>query len=85
MSKQSILCLFAVCFSVQISAQPVTTDEQPQPKMRAIDRDWEYFKAVPCERINKEVFHSRSEELLLAKRKSQCVNRYKAFLPKPLS
>ena len=56
----------------------------PPPKMRAVDRDWEYFKAVPCKRIKSEVFHSRSEEILIAKRKSQCKNQYNAFFTKPV-
>lgn len=53
-------------------------------KMRPVDRDWLYFKSVSCDDINRVVFHSRSEEILLAKRKSQCINKYKAFLPEPV-
>lgn len=65
----------------EVPVQP----EGLQPKMRPIDRDWSYFKTIPCERIKKEVFHSRSEELLLAQRKSQCINKYKAFLSQPVN
>lgn len=58
-----------------------------KPTMRPVDRDWQYFKAVPCEEVDKLVFHSRSEEIYVAKRKSQCkkqlMNQYKAFLPEP--
>ncbi|WP_339668053.1 hypothetical protein [Dasania marina] len=76
----------ALCFVINASwAQQPNEATEFQPKMRVIDRDWQYFKSVPCERIDKEIFHSRSEELLLVQRKSQCINRYKAFLPKPLS
>ncbi len=52
-----------------------------QPSMRAVDRDWDYFESIPCGQLAKQVFHSASEEKLLAKRKSQCLQRYKAFMP----
>ena len=55
-----------------------------QPKMRPVDRSWEYFKKVPCEEVKHLVFHSRSEEILVAKRKSQCTNKYDAFFSKPV-
>lgn len=74
-----------------ISAAPVLADQQRPsieqsggPKMRKVDRDWEYFKSVHCDNLDKIVFHSRSEEILLAKRKAQCVDKYKAFLSKPI-
>ena len=58
--------------------------QQVKPKMHVVDRDWEYFKAISCSLINDVKFHSRSEEILVAKRKSQCVNKYEAFLPRPI-
>lgn len=58
--------------------------EHLEPKMRAVDREWDYFKQVHCDDIGRVVFHSRSEEILLAKRKSQCMSKYKAFLPNPV-
>ena len=54
------------------------------PKMRVVDRDGSYFKKVPCESIHKIKFCSRSEEVWLAKRKSQCKNKYNAFMSKPV-
>jgi hypothetical protein len=62
----------------------VANDEQPQPKMREMDRDWDYFKTVPCAEIDTLKFHSRSEEMMIAKRKGQCLDRYKAFFSKPI-
>ena len=83
------LIAFMVLLSVPALAQNQSSDGEtvrlsPAPKMRPIDRDWEYFKQVACERINDEVFHSRSEEMLLAKRKAQCSDKYKAFFNQPL-
>ncbi|ARN75866.1 hypothetical protein [Oceanicoccus sagamiensis] len=62
----------------------IDKQDEPKPSMRVVDRDWSYFKSIPCEQVNKLVFHSRSEEILLAKRKRQCVEQYKAFLPVPI-
>ncbi len=70
--------------TVQSSAQQSAETELRQPKMRPVDRDWAYFKSISCNDISRVVFHSRSEEMLLAKRKSQCLNKYKAFLPVPV-
>jgi hypothetical protein len=60
-------------------------EEKLEPSMRAVDREWDYFKAIPCEKVNEIVFHSRTEEKLLARRKQQCVDKYKAFLPTPIN
>ena len=70
-------------FSLEDDA-PAGQSQSLKPTMRAVDRDWDYFKAVNCEDIAHIVFHSRSEELLLAKRKAQCLDKYKAFLPVPV-
>jgi hypothetical protein len=59
-------------------------DPGEQPTMRVVDRDWSYFKTVPCDRLSELTAHSRSEEILIAKRKNQCLNKYKAFLPQPI-
>lgn len=77
-----LLAMFVNNVFAQIETKPAETEFKPQ--MRAIDRNWSYFKSVPCDRVDKEVFHSRSEEILLAQRKSQCIDAYKAFLSKPL-
>ena len=86
--KLLIPFIFVVMFfsSGVVQSMPSTSehDGAVTPKMRPVDRDWDYFKAVPCSELEKIVFHSRSEEMLLAKRKSQCVNKYKAFLPVPV-
>ncbi|MEE8059937.1 MAG: hypothetical protein V3T17_19220 [Pseudomonadales bacterium] len=73
-------------FSQQLTQADQFTkgEERTLPTMRAVDRDWAYFKSVSCDDIGQVVFHSRSEEILLAKRKSQCLNQYKAFLPVPI-
>ena len=54
-----------------------------QPRMKTVDRDWTYFESIPCKDIGKEVYHSPSEERLLAKRKDQCMDQYKAFYTRP--
>ncbi len=77
--------IFSVLLVVAASnCLAVDQEDEPKPSMRAVDRDWSYFKSVPCDQINEIVFHSRSEEILLAKRKQQCVDQYKAFLPVPI-
>lgn len=53
-----------------------------QPRMKTVDRDWTYFESIPCKEIDKVVYHSPSEEKLLAKRKAQCLGLYKAFYTK---
>lgn len=83
------LFLWFSIVTVELLANDVNTQGgaiklSPKPKMRAVDRDWEYFKSVPCERISSEVYHSQPEEILLAKRKSQCMNKYDAFFAKPV-
>ena len=85
MSTRFLILIFTCLFlaSAGAGAEPQKTEHEG-PKMRPVDRDWEYFKKVPCERVDKEVFHSRSEEMLLAKRKSQCLKRYDAFFNKPI-
>ncbi|MBL4827512.1 MAG: hypothetical protein JKY66_07340 [Spongiibacteraceae bacterium] len=68
-----------------VPSEDRTTDSAVvKPRMRPVDRDWSYFKAIPCDELHQIVFHSRTEEILLAKRKSQCVSQYKAFLPTPI-
>ena len=54
-----------------------------KPSMKTLDRDWEYFESIPCKDIDKAVYHSPSEERLLAKRKGQCMDQYKAFYTRP--
>jgi len=51
-------------------------------KLKAVDRDWEYFRAVPCQDLDKIVVYSDGEKKLLDKRKNECVQQYKAFIPK---
>ena len=53
------------------------------PTMKTVDRDWEYFESIPCKDIDKAVYHSPSEERLLAKRKGQCMDQHKAFYTRP--
>lgn len=81
-----LCCLLplAVETFAQNAEQEHRWQQQSAPKMRTVDRDWEYFKAVPCEQVSQLVFHSDSEEILIAKRKSQCLNQYKAFFPNPI-
>tara|TARA_B110000014_G_scaffold69475_1_gene47428 strand:+ start:260 stop:520 length:261 start_codon:yes stop_codon:yes gene_type:complete len=81
MINRLLILLLSTSWCFALDAFSVEVQDDPKPSMRPVDRDWSYFKSVPCERINDIVFHSRSEEMLLAKRKSQCVNQYKAFLP----
>ena len=52
------------------------------PRMKVVDRDWQYFKDIPCEDIDKIKPYSDRERTLLEKRKSECLNQYKAFFPK---
>ena len=56
----------------------------PEPKMRPMDRDWDFFKNIPCDSLSNMVSYSQAEDILLAKRKSQCTDKYKAFFNRPL-
>lgn len=78
-------CAFALLPMVLSTLVYASETEKAVAKMRPVDRDWEYFKAIDCADIDKVVFHSRSEEFLLAKRKKQCLERYRAFMPVPVS
>lgn len=94
MTFQGIFCVVLIVLSASPnllaqnaeggSRQYTDDTERLSPKMLAVDRDWKYFKSVHCDDIAKVVFHSRSEEILLAKRKSQCLNKYNAFFPNPV-
>ena len=55
-----------------------------KPKMRTVDRQWDFFKFVSCNDLNQIVFHSNEERRLLKKRKKQCLEKYRAFLPSPV-
>lgn len=75
--------LFAsIVLAVDLGTLPENTE--PKAKMRPVDRDWQYFKTIPCKDIPKLKFHSRSEEMLIAKRKSQCLKQFDAFFSKPI-
>ena len=79
--------LLSIVISVPVFSQQPSSSEALEPlapKMRAVDRDWNYFKQIRCEDVERIVFHSRAEELLLAKRKAQCLEKYEAFLPVPV-
>ena len=52
-----------------------------KPAVRTVDRDWRFFQSVPCENLSRFAYHSEAEKKLLARRKAQCVERYKAFIP----
>lgn len=53
----------------------------PQPHMRPVDRDWSFFAALPCGRLDSTPVHSAAEKQLLERRRRQCLDRYRAFLP----
>ncbi len=80
-----VVLLCFVCINGAHSASlSATTDNQQGPKIRAVDRDWSYFSKIPCDEVKQIVFHSDSEEILLAQRKRQCMDKYKAFLSTPV-
>lgn len=54
------------------------------PKVMLIDRDWDYFKSVPCARLTEIKVHSPQEQKLLDRRKVACLQHYKAFMSKPV-
>lgn len=54
------------------------------PKLRIVSRDWEYFKDLPCDKADQLSVYSQAEKILLAKRKSQCINQYGVFFSQPL-
>lgn len=83
----AIACSLVVMGLVLLLSAPAYANqvEKSVAKMRPVDRDWEYFKTVDCADIDKIVFHSRSEEFLVAKRKKQCLERYRAFMPVPVN
>ena len=72
----------SVALAVDLGTLPDNAD--PKAKMRVVDRDWQYFKTIPCKDVPKLKFHSRSEEMLIAKRKSQCLKQFDAFFSKPI-
>lgn len=76
------LVFASVTLAVDLGALPENTD--PKAKMRPVDRDWQYFKTIPCKDVPELKFHSRSEEMLIAKRKSQCLKQFDAFFSKPI-
>ena len=83
-----LILVFSLILSFVVIAEEIpdtTNDHSLTVRMRPVDRDWTFFQSISCDRLHKIVFHSRNEELLLAKRKNQCVNQYKAFLPQPVN
>ena len=84
MMRLAVLCLVLCSFTAQSDELPAQQRQALEPTMRPVDRDWSYFKSVSCEDIEKLVSHSRSEQILLAKRKKQCLDKYRAFLPAPV-
>lgn len=54
------------------------------PKPIIVDRDWNYFKSVACDSLTQVKVVSPRENQLLDKRKKSCLQRYKAFMSKPL-
>jgi hypothetical protein len=78
--NMSWLILTGLAFSHCLLAEDT---EALQPSMKAVDRDWAYFESIPCKDIDKVVYHSPLEESLLAKRKGQCMDQYKAFYTRP--
>jgi hypothetical protein len=78
--KLLLLVITSLVFSHCLFAEDT---EVLQPRMKTVDRDWTYFESIPCKDIDKVVYHSPSEETLLAKRKDQCMERYKAFYSRP--
>lgn len=76
------ICFFAVAEQRENANQ--SSILKLKPKMRTVDRKWDYFKSVSCNDINQIVFHSNEEKRLLKKRKNQCLEKYRAFLPSPV-
>jgi len=75
-------CFASIALSVELGTLP--EGAEPKAKMRSMDRDWHYFQSIPCKDVAKLKFHSRSEEMLIAKRKSQCLKQFDAFFSKPI-
>lgn len=57
-------------------------DNTSAARMKVVDRDWAYFKAIPCENLDKIVVYSDKENKLLDRKKNECIQQYKAFIPK---
>ncbi len=80
---KSFFCLWATVLFLSPGVFAEDDKLVLRPSMKVVDRDWSYFKSIPCKDIDKVVFHSIEEEALLAKKKNQCMDRYKAFYSKP--
>jgi hypothetical protein len=90
MIKISLLLGFVfISVAVLSDEKPLNTSkgkaEVIKPAMRPMDRDWQYFSEQSCDEINKFVGHSTKEKKLIIKRKKQCMDKYKAFLPQPIN
>lgn len=64
-------------------------NESATAKIITADRDWAYFKAIPCTQLKFLAVTSNNEKALLAKRKFECqkiaTDKYKAFFKRPVS
>ena len=57
-------------------------DNTSSARLKVVDRDWEYFKTIPCQDLDKIVVYSDAENKLLDRKKNECIQQYKAFIPK---
>lgn len=71
---------------IALASEPLKTIKltNDSPKMRAVDRDREYFNSIPCDAIVHIKGHSDSEQALINQRKNACAKKYDAFFSKPL-
>ena len=77
--------IFIFLSSVLFANQAPTIKLGPkQPKLQPIDRDWGYFKSVPCDQVDHLVSHSQTEKTFVERRKKQCTHQFDAFFSKPL-
>ena len=80
-----LITLIAIVVSTLVIAADATDRmSREESQMRPVDRDWAYFNSVPCNEVRHLRHHSRSEEMLIARRKGQCLKKYDAFLPRPV-
>ena len=80
-----VLSLVAVpAAAEQRGEQPALIEKKLEPKMRVVDRNWDYFKTIPCEEVSNVALQSRSEQKFLTRRKNECLNKYRAFFAKPV-
>jgi hypothetical protein len=57
---------------------------QQAPIMKAVDRSWDFFKTIPCTKLDNIKVYSEAEATLLERRRQVCLKEMSVFLPTPI-